>query len=396
MTRSPLHLGYIYRANGAHPAGWRYPGAEHARAFDPDYVTGLAKIVEEAKFDFFLFGDRLATGTDGQDAGSSDVAGTEPFTTAAYLATRTSKIGLVASASSAYYEPFNLARLTASLDHITRGRAAWNIVTGGDPRAATNYSVPEHGDVNFRYDRAEEFVQLVKALWDSWEDDAFIRNKETGEFVNGSKIHPVDHNGKSFRVKGPLNVARPPQGHPVVLHGGSSARSRQFAARAADATIADAATIAEAVEHVVDVRRRAAELGRSPDEVLFLRPLTPIVGTTLAEAQAVHDELSSLAPLDENARFGGQVVVGGPAEVADYIERWLETGAAQGFNIHSAFLPGQLDAFVNLVVPELRRRGLFRSEYEGSTLREHLGLTRPESQFASNGHVAPSKQAKVS
>ena len=192
----------------------------------------------------------------------------------------------------------------ASLDHITRGRASWNIVTGADPRAAANYSRTEHGDAEYRYDRADEFVGLARALWDSWEDDAFIRDKETGEFVDGSKIHPVDHEGKTFRVKGPLNVARSPQGHPVILHAGTSDRSRQLAAREADVIFAGVATITQGVDYASDIRHRAAELGRDPDDILILPGLTPVVGTTLEEARAIYDELNSLIVLDEDIRFG--------------------------------------------------------------------------------------------
>ncbi|MGD0811374.1 MAG: NtaA/DmoA family FMN-dependent monooxygenase [Acidimicrobiales bacterium] len=475
-----LHLGYMYWANGTHPAGWRYPGAEYARAFDAEYIVKLAKIAEGAAFDFFFFGDRLATSTDYQYTNTSVMARIEPFTTAAYLATLTSKIGLVVTANPTYYEPFNLARLTASLDHITNGRASWNIVTGADSRAASNYSRTEHGDAEYRYDRADEFVALVRALWDSWEDDAFIRDKATGEFVDGSKIHPVNHEGRTFHVKGPLNVARPPQGHPVILHAGTSERSRRLGARDADVIFASAATIEQGVEYSADIRRRAAEFGRNADEIFVLPGLTPIVAATLVEARAIYDELNSLLVLDDDVRYGGRgpdgwphvaplgrredqgigqrnlgalsqrigldvtdkaldavvtpgeagalsrpgaylvkaasertgrtvgtgltwrdllyahvvgghIVVGGPSEVADYIESWFSSRASDGFNIQSAFLVDQLIAFVELVVPELRRRGLFRSSYEGSTLRDHLGLSRPPSQFAPAEKVSVSR-----
>ena len=213
-----LHLGYMYWANGTHPAGWRYPGATSGWAFDADYVVELARKAEDAKFDFFFLGDRLATGTEYGYTNTSVLASPEPLTLAGYLATNTSRIGLVVTANTTYSEPFNIARLTASLDHITAGRSAWNVVTGSDPRAATNFSRTRHGDAGERYDRADEFVSLVRQLWDSWEDGAFVRNKETGEFVNASLIHALNHAGRAFQVRGPLNLARPPQGHPVVLH----------------------------------------------------------------------------------------------------------------------------------------------------------------------------------
>jgi FMN-dependent oxidoreductase (nitrilotriacetate monooxygenase family) len=472
LSRRALHLGYAFWPNGTHPAGWRYPGAEDSRAFDADYIVGLAQRAEAAKFDFILFDDRLATDVEYEYTNTSAIARLEPFTAAAYLATLTKKIGIVVTANPTYFEPFNLARLVASLDHTTKGRASWNVVAGGDARAAQNYSRPKHGDANYRYDRAEEFIELVRSLWDSWEDDAFIRNKETGDFVDGSKIHTVDHDGKLFQVKGPLNVARSPQGHPVVLHEGSSERSRQFAAREADVIFAEVATFAQGQQYASDIRRRASEIGRNPDDIAILPGLTPVVGATLDEARAIYDKLNSLIILDEDARFGGRepsawaivsvesnspgervplghrnlgalslrlgvdvtaesldgvvslevaraltpagsqlvftasertgrtiglnltwrdvlytyvvgghVIVGGPTEIADYIESWHAAGASDGFNIQSPFLIEQFDAFIELVLPELRRRGLFRSEYEGSTLREHLGLSRPVSSF---------------
>lgn len=471
-----LHLGYMYWANGTHPAGWRYPGATGDRAFDPDYIAGIARAVEDASFDFFFLGDRLATGPEYQFTNTSVLARPEPFTIAGYLATRTSRIGLVVTANTTYSEPFNIARLTASLDHITAGRASWNVVTGADPRAAANYSRPEHGDADARYDRADEFVSLVRHLWDTWEDGAFVRNKETGEFVDGGKIHALNHVGASFQVRGPLNLSRPPQGHPVVVHAGTSERSRALAAREADVVFGAAASVPDGVAYAADLRARAAAVGRDPARLLVLPGLTPLVGGTPDEARAIYDQLNELIVLDEDIRFGGagpdgwptaeppvrredqgpgrrnlgalsqrlgldvttaalsgvvsdavvqaaspsgqqlirtaarrtgrvpaqnltwrdvmyahvwggHVVVGGPAEVADYMERWLRAGACDGFIIQSAFLVGQLEQFIALVVPELRSRGLFRSEYAGRTLRDHLGLPRPPSTLTAGQHA---------
>jgi len=466
-----LHLGYMYWATGTHPAGWRFPGATAGRAFDPDYIVDVARRAEDAAFDFFFLGDRLATGTEYQYTNTSVLARPEPFTVAGYLAAKTSRIGLVVTANTTYYEPFNLARLTASLDHISAGRAAWNLVTGADPRAAGNYSRSRHGEADERYDRADEFADLVVHLWDSWEDGAFIRNKQTGEFVDGAKIHAVEHEGSYFQVRGPLNLSRPPQGHPVILHAGTSDRSRQLAARDADVVFGAAATIEDGVRYASDLRSRAAALGRDPEGLLVLPGLTPVVAETLEAARAVYDQLNALILLDEDIRYGGagpdawpiggapprredqgpgrrnlaalsqrlgvdvtgadldepvdetvrqsatdegrrliataasrsgrlvgrgltwrdvlyahiwgaHVVVGGPSEVADYLEQWLRAGACDGFNIQSAFLLDQLEEFIRLVVPELRRRGLFRTEYTGTTLRDHLGLTRPANTVA--------------
>jgi FMN-dependent oxidoreductase (nitrilotriacetate monooxygenase family) len=476
-----LHLGYMYWANGTHPSGWRYPGAAAGLAFDADYVVEVARRAEDAKFDFFFLGDRLATGTEYQRTNTSVLARPEPFTLAGYLATRTSHIGLAVTANPTYSEPFNIARLTASLDHITGGRSSWNVVTGSDPRAAANFSRDRHGDADERYDRAEEFVALVRRLWDTWEDGAFIRDKDTGEFVNGDMIHTLEHAGPFFQVRGPLNLSRPPQGHPVVLHAGTSDRSRQLAAREADVVFGGAATLDEARAYASDLRARAAALGRDPDGLLILPGVTPIVGQTLAEARAIHDQLNELIVLDDDVRFGGagpeawpigpplawrevhgpgyrnlgalsqrlgidvsgaglaqvvddaaqedatedgrriietaarrsgrvtgrdltwrdvlyahiwaeHVIVGGPTEIADYFESWLQAGACDGFNIQSAFLFQQLDAFTRLVLPELRRRGLFRTDYSGTTLREHLGLPRPANTLTGAGQTASTSQ----
>lgn len=461
-----LHLGYMYWATGTHPAGWRFPGATADRAFDADYIVDVARRAEDAAFDFFFLGDRLATGTEYQYTNTSVLARPEPFTVAGYLATKTSRIGIVVTANTTYYEPFNLARLTASLDHISAGRAGWNLVTGADPRAAGNYSRSRHGDADERYDRADEFAELVGHLWDSWEDGAFIRDKATGEFVDGAKIHTVDHAGRYFHVRGPLNLSRPPQGHPVILHAGTSERSRQLAARDADVVFGAAATIEDGIAYASDLRSRASALGRDPAQLLVLPGLTPLIGETPEAARATHDQLNALILLDDDIRYGGagpdawpigpaparredqgpgrrnlgalsqrlgidvtgerleqpvdetapraasdegrrliaaaasrtgrspgdnltwrdvlyahiwgaHVVVGGPSEAADYIERWLLAGACDGFNIQSALLLDQLELFTQLVVPELRSRGLFRTQYTGTTLRDHLGLARP-------------------
>jgi FMN-dependent oxidoreductase (nitrilotriacetate monooxygenase family) len=377
-TRS-LHLGYRHLASRAYSSR---PGAraKHSRIFDPEYVLDLARTAERAKLDFFLLGDSLTADPGGQYAGASAGASLEAFTTAAYLATLTSRIGLIATADSAYYEPFNLARLTASLDYVSHGRAAWNALAGANPRAALNYSLPKADDDTSLFNKADEFVDLVRALWDSWEDDAYLRNKETGEFVDGSKIHIVDHNGKSFRVRGPLNVARPPQGQPLIVHEGAAELSREFAAHHADIVIGSGTTIADSQAYSADIRRRAVGIGRDPRDIFVLPELTPIVGGTLEEARALYEDLNS--PLNADI-LGGHIVFGDPGTLADYIESWFVAGASDGFTVQSPFSEQQLSMFVDLVVPELRRRQLFRTEYQGTTMRDHFGLRRPENRFAS-------------
>ncbi|MFB9951907.1 NtaA/DmoA family FMN-dependent monooxygenase [Rhizobium puerariae] len=470
--RRLMHLGYMYWANGTHPAGWRYPGAEHDGAFEPDHIVRLARTAEAAKFDFFFFGDRLATGLNYELTNTSVLARFEPFTAASYLATRTKEIGIVVTANPTYYEPFNLARLVSSLDHVTHGRASWNIVTGADGRAAQNYSRSEHGDPDYRYDRADEFISIVRRLWDSWEDGAFIRDKKTGSFVDGDKIHSLNHVGKTFSVKGPLNVARAPQGHPVILHAGTSERSRNFGAGEADVIFAASATLEDGLAYANDMRRRARERGRPDGQIRILPGITPLIGKTREAARQIYDQLNALIILDDDVQFGGRepsywsldakvgeirgeavgaghrnlgalsqrvgipllhvgiddlvdlerasafnhagskllaeterrtgrgigqiswrdllhtyivgghVVVGSADDIAGYFETWFKAEACDGFNVQSAYVYEQLDLFVELVVPELQRRGLFRTDYRGATLRDRFGLERPINHFA--------------
>ncbi len=392
--RREMHLGLMFWATGTHAAGWRYPGSRADGAYDIRFIQDVTRLVEQAKFDFLFLGDRLVTDPALAKTNPAQMSRLEPFTAASAIAAATSKIGIVATANPTYYDPYNLARLLASLDHLSHGRASWNLVTGADALAAANFSRTEHWETERRYDWADEFVDVVRALWDSWEDDALIRDARRGIFVDESKVHAIDHHGKYFDVAGPLNVARPPQGQVVLLHAGTSDRSRELGAREADVIFAAGGKIESGREYYADVKQRAARYGRSPEEIHILPGLSVIVAETTSEAVAIRDHLNGLLPVMEEERdvrdgaLGRATkprdewgVTGSPVEVADYMQEWFETGAADGFNIFPPFVPGSVEAFTALVVPELQRRGLYRTEYSGSTFRDHLGLARPRNRF---------------
>ncbi|MCC3373752.1 LLM class flavin-dependent oxidoreductase [Cohnella sp. REN36] len=442
-SQRQLHLGLFLFSTGYHPAGWRLPEAVTDGAFDPAFLKSVAQRLEQAKFDFFFLGDALATSADMQHQFPSQMVRLEPFTMIAYLAAVTSKIGLIVTANTTYAEPYHIARLTASLDHLSRGRTAWNVVTGADARAAQNFSRDKHWDNAKRYDYADEFVQVVKDLWDSWEDEAFVRDKASGAFVDGTKVHPLHHRGEQFSVAGPLNVARPPQGQLPLLSAGTSERSQELGARFSSAIFTGQILINEARAFYAGVKGKLAQHGRRPEELFILPGLVPLVGRTDEEARAKYRELSGLlvtdfdlAPLSgrigidlagydldgplpdlpqsshppEGVRAlvrlaqdaaghdditvrelyhffaatarGHLLIVGGPETIADRIQEWFETGAADGFNICPPYMPGGLDLFMDLVVPVLQARGLFRTEYEGATFREHFGLAKPDNKFA--------------
>jgi FMN-dependent oxidoreductase (nitrilotriacetate monooxygenase family) len=433
-----LRLGLFLFATGYHPAGWRLPQARADGAFAPAFLHEIARTAERGKFDFFFLGDALATSAEMQYRYPSQMVRLEPFTMMGSIAAATENIGLVATANTTYAEPYHLARMLASLDYLSGGRIAWNVVTGADARAAHNFGRDAHWDTSRRYDYAEEFISLVRALWDSWDDDALPRDKETGTFADPGGVHRLDHQGQFFSVAGPLNVARPPQGHPPIVQAGTSERARDLGAAFADVVFTAKTTIAEAREFRDDVHRRARGFGRVAEQISILPGLVPIVGRTLAEAQSTYDQLNALilergdtrpllaqigldlSGLPADAKLpaltlaareyvelaelsigrrvttvsdlldfcaasgrGHRLVVGDASRVANLIEEWLRAGAADGFNICPPYLPGGLDLFVDLVVPVLRRRGLFRTEYEGPTFREILGLKRPESSLAS-------------
>lgn len=432
-----LHLNLFLMGVGHHEAAWRHPASDPSDLADISHFQSLAREAESAGFDSVF----LADGVEARpDTAHSLASHFEPFTLLAALATVTSRIGLIGTVSTGFSEPYNLARQFASLDHISHGRAGWNIVTSAGDLAARNFNRSANQEHAVRYERADEFLDVVTALWDSWDDDALRLDRGTGTFADPAKVRTIDHVGKHFQVRGPLNIPRAPQGHPLLVQAGSSQDGRGFAARWAEAVFTAQQTLAEGQEFYADLKARAAALGRDADQVVILPGIVPVIGSTEAEAHALDRELDELIvpqravsvlsdvlgvdlrdhPLDAplpplppvaaingaKSRFelirdlaerdrltlrqlvgrlgggrGHQVVVGTPEQIADHIEQWYRLGAADGFNVMPPLLPSGLTAFTEQVVPILRTRGLFRSAYEGSTLREHYGLARPQNRY---------------
>jgi FMN-dependent oxidoreductase (nitrilotriacetate monooxygenase family) len=427
-AKRQIHLGLFLQGAGHHVSGWRHPKAE-AGSENFDLLRRVTQMAEKAKFDMVFLADGL---TSGVDAHPSTIARFEPLTLLAALALVTDKIGLAATSSTTYGEPYHTARAFSSIDHLSHGRAAWNIVTTSYARTANNFSKshPEHDE---RYAVAEEFVDVVRGLWDSWEDDAFVKDKENGVYADPSKLHTLDHKGKYYSVKGPLNIPRSPQGHPILIQAGSSGPGQDLAARRADVVFTAQQSLAEAQAFYKSLKGRVEKFGRGADDVAVMPGFLPVIGRTSKEAAKklaeldqwtelksamplleerighslgdydpdgplpdlpISDQLRSRAELltalarRENltirqlalrvaAGRGHHIVLGTPVEVADRMQEWFDGRAADGFNVMPPFFPEGLEDFNELVVPILQERGLFRTEYTGSTLRDHLGLTRP-------------------
>jgi alkanesulfonate monooxygenase len=439
-TGKQLRLGAFMRPVSIHTGAWRYPGAWRDANFNFAHLKQLAQTLERGRFDAFFMADHLAVLNMPIEAlqRSHTVTSFEPFTLLSALAQHTQHIGLVATASTTFDEPFHIARRFASLDHLSEGRAGWNIVTTSNPDAALNFGRDDHMEHDERYARAREFYDVVTGLWDSWADDAFERDAESGRFFDPAKLHVLDHKGKYLSVRGPLHIARPVQGWPVIVQAGASEAGRQLAAETAEAIFAAPGTLAAARSFYADIKGRMRKLGREPDHLKILPAAFVVVGDTVEEARAIRAKLDSLvhydsaiaslsiqlghdastfdpdAPLPdvpetnasqssrarviELARsekltvrqlaqrlggYGGLAFVGTAQTIADEMQEWLETEGSDGFNVMFPWLPGGLDAFVDKVVPELQRRGIFRREYEGRTLRENLGLPRPANRFFS-------------
>jgi alkanesulfonate monooxygenase len=431
---------------GQHIAAWLHPQSQIDAGQNFSYFVKLAQAAERAKFDFVFMADAVATRDGNMEALSrwpQYMAHFEPVTLLAAAAAVTEQIGLVCTASTSYYEPFNVARLFGSLDHISGGRAGWNVVTSANASASFNFNRDEHYDIAERYERAREFVQVVLGLWDSWEDDAFLRDRATRRYFDPAKLHKLNHKGKFFSVRGPLNLARPPQGYPVIAQAGASEDGKELGAETADVIFFSQQRVEKARGFYSDVKGRMAKFGRAPDQLKMLAGLNPTVGRTAAEAQSKFDQLQALIhpevgkellsvdlggadlsglsidePIPDHLipektrssmsrlktvggvaqqekltirelyeRYAGSrgsySVVGTPSHIVDQMEEWLTTEAADGFIIQASYLPGGFDDFVNLVIPELQRRGLFRTSYSGNTLRNHLGLRRPANRHAS-------------
>ncbi|WP_207484304.1 LLM class flavin-dependent oxidoreductase [Arenibaculum pallidiluteum] len=438
-----LHLGAFMRPATIHTGAWRYPGAYADANFNFGHLRDFARKLEAGKFDAFFMADHLAVLNMPVEAlkRSHTPTSFEPFTLLSALAVLTERIGLVATASTTFDEPYHVARRFASLDHISGGRAGWNIVTTANPDAALNFGRDDHMEHGERYRRAREFYDVVTGLWDSWADDAFLRDQESGLFFDPDKLHVLDHKGEFLSVRGPLNIARPVQGWPVIVQAGASESGRQLAAETAEVVFAASSTLAEAQRFYADVKGRLDRLGRPRDSLKILPGALVVIGDTVEEARARHAKLDSLVhaasaiaslsialghdvsgydpdgPLPDipetNAGksgreraialarsegltirqlaqrlggYAGKTFVGTPRTIADEMEEWLETGGADGFNIMFSFLPAGLVDFVDRVVPELQSRKLFRTEYEGTTLRDHLGLPRPANRFFAAPH----------
>ena len=438
MSPRQLRLGAFMRPVSIHTAAWRYPGSFPDANFNLAHLKRFIQKLEHGKFDAFFMADHLAVMNMPINAlkRSHTVTSFEPFTLLAALAGATERIGLVATASTTYDEPYHVARRFASLDHISGGRAGWNVVTTGNPETALNFGRDDHMEHSDRYKRAREFFDVVTGLWDSFADDAFVRDVESGLYFDPAKMHTLNHKGQFLSVKGPLNIARPPQGWPVIVQAGASESGKQLAAETAEAVFTGGGTLSQAQALYEDIKGRMDKLGRDREHLKILPGAFVVVGDTVAEAQKKRDVLDGLVhyesaiaglsvilgtdaskfdpdgPLpsipesnaSKSARdrmveyaathkvtvrqlaqrvggYGGLSFVGTPVTIADQMEEWLTTYASDGFNIMFPFLPQGLDDFVDKVVPELQRRGIFRKDYEGRTLRENLGLPRPRNRF---------------
>lgn len=439
MSRQ-LKLNAFLHEAGHHEAAWRHPDSAIDRLGDVAWFQEIAQKAEAAKLDAVF----LADGPAWWGTGHRPSNNFEPITLLTAIAAVTSKLGLISTASTTFYEPYNLARLFASLDRISGGRAGWNIVTTFSEAAAQNFGLEGVPSNEERYGRAQEFLDVATLLWDSWEDDAILADKHSGDYLDTAKVHPIDHVGQYLKVKGPFNAPRSVQGRPVYVQAGSSNHGRAFAARNAEAIFTAHQTIGDAQAFYADIKAHARSFGRNPDHVLVLPGISPFIGDTPAEAEELYEYFNSLTvteyglnqlehiagvslrhlELDERVPaeiFGGagdvldnnrsrlqvvaniverdaptlrqllhrlaggrghNVIHGTATHIADTIQTWFENGAADGFNVMPPLYPQGLDAFTSKVVPILQDRGLFRTEYTGSTLREHYGLPRPESVYA--------------
>ena len=431
-----MHLNLFIQSRGHHEASWRHPQASKLPLTDIDYTIELARKAEAGLFDSIFLADVLGLWNDVETAPFNWL---EPITTLAALATTTRRIGLIATASTTYTEPYNLARQFSSLDHISRGRIGWNIVTTWSPQAGANFGgigQVSHAD---RYERAEDYMAVVKGLWDSWADDAVLDDRAGGRYADRTRVRPINHVGPHYQVAGPLNLPRSPQGRPVFVQAGSSDTGRRFAARHAEAVFTAHLEKRTAKAFYGDLKTLVVEHGRAADQVLILPGLSPLIGSTEAEARRMAQELNDLADPETgrkrlSGRFGGhdfsalaldktlapedfpdtgtveaarsraEVIVdfvrrerptlrqllsklagarghftfeGTPEQVADLMQDWMDDGVADGFNLMPPVLPHMLDVFIAEVVPLLQRRGLFRTAYEGETLRSHFRLARP-------------------
>ena len=435
-----MHLNLFIHSRGHHEASWRHPKSSPKALTDISYLTESAQTAEIGLFDSIFLADTLVVNDDVAQAARTWL---EPISTLGALAMATKKIGLIATASTTYMEPFNLARQFASLDHVSAGRIGWNIVTTWSAPAARNFGASDQVSHAERYLRAEEYLNITKALWDSWSDDAIVDNRASGLYAKIEGIRPIFHSGDYYKVAGPLNVPRCPQGRPVLVQAGSSEVGREFAARHAEAVFTAHLEMATAIDFYKDLKSRAKAQRRDPDSIIILPGFSPIIAGTEAEAKQIAKELNELTDVEVGrkrltGRFGGydfshlpldrpltrndfpdpstvqaarsrtEVIVGmvtrekptlrqllaklagarghfiftgTPEQVADELELWFKSGAADGFNLMPPIIPWMLEVFVEEVVPLLQQRGVFREEYKGTMLRDHYGLKRPPVKF---------------
>jgi alkanesulfonate monooxygenase len=440
MPQRQLKLGAFMRPASIHTGAWRYPGAWPDMNFNIAHLRECIRKLEAAKFDAFFMADHMAVLNMPVEAlkRSHTVTSFEPFTLLSALSQVTENIGLVATGSTTFDAPYHIARRFASLDHLSGGRAGWNIVTTSNPDAALNFGMDALMEHDERYDRAREFYDVVTGLWDSWADDAFVRDVESGIFLDPAKMHVLGHKGEYLSVRGPLNIARPVQGWPVIVQAGASDAGKRLASETAEAVFTAVGNIEQGRAFYAEVKGRMEKIGRNPDHMKILPACFVVVGDSVGEAKAKRAKLDSLVhyanaigslsialgtdaskfdpdgplpdiPESNQSKSGreraialakrenltvrelaqrlggysGLAMVGTPQTIADEMHKWLETDAADGFTIMFPYLPGGLDDFCNRVVPELQRLGIFRSEYEGKTLRENLGLPRPKNKFFS-------------
>jgi N-acetyl-S-(2-succino)cysteine monooxygenase len=439
-----MKLGAFFHPTGNHVAAWLHPDAQIDAGTNFKHYAQLAQTAEHGKFDLMFLADAVAV-REGKLAALSRwpqyMVFFDPVTLLSAIAAVTDRVGLVATATTSYNEPYSVARKFASLDHISGGRAGWNVVTSTNLSEAYNFGREAHYEHDERYDRAIEFADIVFGLWDSWDDDAFIRDRASGLYFDPAKLRMLNHKGRHFSVRGPLNTARPPQGYPVIFQAGSSEVGRELAARIAEGVFTPQHTLPAAQAFYRDLKQRMAKYGRASDALKIMPGLNPVVGRTGKEAEEKHRFLQSLIHPDvglellSNAlggfdlseydidgplpdipeylgtnsqtsfrnviawareerltirqlyeRFAGargqRTIIGSPAQIADHMAEWFLKRGVDGFLVQPPYLPGGLDDFVDLVIPELQERGLFRSEYEGTTLRDHLGLQRPASRYA--------------
>jgi FMN-dependent oxidoreductase (nitrilotriacetate monooxygenase family) len=439
--RRHIKIGFSIWASGVHPAGWRLPEASAHGTFDPNFLRQTAQTAERGLLDFYFIGDRVVGLPSSQYESPNEVLRPEALTLAAFVAAVTTRIGIISTVNTTYADPYTVARATAQIDHLSNGRSAFNIVTGKNEEAAGNFGREQHWDAEKRYEWASEFIEVARGLWDSWEDDALVANKSTAQFIDEDKVHALNYRGKYFSVNGPLNIARPPQGWVPILHAGTSEESHEYGAKYADIRFMQLLELEAAKQYYRVNHAKLAKYGRDEYQP-FVTGLPVYVAETTNEAQAKFREIQNLTfgepnletltkhlgvdvggyslitPIDEipeliNATgraaqiverskdaygnpaptlkevglflrrgFGRKAAVGNPQQIADYLQEQFEERTVDGFVIFPPYLPGPLDAFVDLVIPELQRRDLFKKEYgTAHTFRELFDLKKPENQF---------------